>query len=124
MPTDERTNEELSAAIAERLFGLAIENGKRVGISDGWRYHFPVKPYASDHNAALGLVVPAMRKRGYRFEMEDDWDFGDGKAMGVGIRFRTMKQARVEMTFTPFGQEPRAICLAALAALDAERKEE
>ena len=106
MEVTERTNEQLSAEIAERLFGgltaqmLPLSGGGTITC-------FP--DYASDHNAALGLVVPEMRKRGWSFEMGDCLD-----------------ETSVECSFdfiprtAPFGQEPRAICLAALAALDAE----
>ena len=121
--TDERTNEQISAEIAGRLFGQTVEwrewdwkeDGETghtaafVVVTEGVPFWHIVDPYASDHNAAMGLVVSEMRKRGWSFEMGDCLD-----------------ETSVECSFdfiprtAPFGQEPRAICLAALAALDAE----
>lgn len=111
--TDKRTNEEISAAIAKRLFGLVVESGwGLITASDGFQYRMSIKPYASDHNAAMGLVVPEMRKRGYIFYLDDDEgtvcvDFHGASWYG--------------RKWVPYGEEPRAICLAALAALDQEQ---
>ena len=116
MLTDERTSEEISAAIAERLFGKVIEDGYEVvTASDGYRYRMSIKLYASDHNAALGLVVPKMRRRGYEFWMSD-------RRGRVQVSFSA--DGKYSVALAEFGQEPRAICLAAEAALDAERKAE
>ena len=101
--TDERTNEQISAEIAERLFENPIE----------WRM-VAGKPFASDYNAALGLVVPEMRERGYEFaSMDRDGEFR--------CSFYRPKSNILDVVIgVPFGEEPRAICLAALAALDTE----
>lgn len=124
--TDERTDKQISAAIAERLFGITRAThsylwAQVVATGRTWRTVtgniFLGEPYAEDHNAAMGLVVPEMRTQGYWFELAD------------------MSGGRVRATFgkdeggrwsarAPVGQEPRAICLAALAAMDAEMKAE
>ena len=101
--TDERTNEQISAAIAERLFGITP-------ITSVWT-KLSKTPFASDHNAALGLVVPEMRKRGWMFEMAD---------FSTGVDCGFVKVGFSKWASCDFGQEPRAICEAALAALDAE----
>ena len=137
---DERTNQQLSAEIARRLLHWTqdtiahLHNDFKgegdplcscVGCADGsnakrrlwvspdreWKGE-PV--FASDHNASLGLVVPEMRRRGYEFMAEDF-------AAQSSIRVWFVKGSVMGSSRVPFGQEPRAICLAALAALDQER---
>lgn len=95
------SNEELSAEIAKRLFGLVLTNDVLL-----------TSVYASDHNAAMGLVVPEMRKRGYAFELTD---FAAGFATAT---FATQTEAYSESAV--YGEEPRAICEAALKALEAQ----
>lgn len=104
----ERTNEEISAAIAERLWPGSTKDGHEWRFGKSW---VDWSDFAEDHNAALGLIVPEMRKRGYWFFMEDDHE------AGLVTVFFTNWSCRVTL---PFGQEPRAICLAAEAALGAE----
>ena len=117
MNTDERTKDVLSAAIAKRLFGLELCNGDDknfVRLASGGVAL--LKPFASDHNAALELVVPEMRKRGWVFRLIDCLEIDE-----VGVDFiRWEPEFREATGMAPFGQEPRAICLAALAALDQE----
>ena len=111
--TDERTKEQINAEIARRLFGWHLTNWGSWDDKDG----LPVLRsaiFASDHNAALGLVVPEMRRRGYEFMAEDF-------AAQSSIRVWFVKGSVMGSSRVPFGQEPRAICLAALAALDQER---
>ena len=118
MPTDERTNEQISAALAERLFNIRIcPDCTQAGDPHTVNRAEVIEPFASDHTAALALVVPEMRGRGYYFELAD---MSDG---GVRATFGKQGSQRVWIARTPFGLEPRAICLAAEAALDAERKE-
>ena len=115
--TDERTNEEISAAIAKRLFGLEPHPtlaGWFLNAAPGYKGDYQQAIYASDHNAALGLVVPEMRRRGYLFSLEDN---GGGES--VMAIFWSKKFGSIPAT-APYSEEPRAICLAALAVLDAE----
>ena len=108
--TDERTNEQISAAIAERLFNWEQCHKGCLCV--------PPTYYASDHNAALGLVVPEMRQRGWAFFMADE-------PAGIQVLFESRADDETYwLARAPFGEEPRAICLAVLAALDAERKAE
>lgn len=113
------TNDELSAEIARRLFGLVphtndCANPNRCfAVSANDKFGNPLAPYASDHNAAMGLVVPEMRKRGWELMTED---FIEEARCGVMF----VKGRYVSRTLVPFGEEPRAICEAALAALDSE----
>ena len=123
MPTDERTKEQINAAIAERLFEITYETHAHLWVDALLldEYHatalhvFRGESYASEHNAALGLVVTEMRKRGYLFSLEDNG--GGGSVMAI---FWSKKLGSIPAT-APFGEEPRAICEAALAALDAEK---
>ena len=115
--TDERTNEQISAAIAERLLRWVWVEAvscwvDRDGLVVATRSEF--KP-ASDHNTALGLVVPEMRKRGWQFSLVDVGD-------EVRAVFFSKNLHRTVLASAPFGEEPCAICLAALAALDQEGK--
>ena len=112
------TNEQLSAEIARRLFGWHEEPDFETKelrwwfSADGHEIFAPI--FADDHNAALGLVVPAMWKRGYGFNL-------DLYLNGVsGANFYD-QQGRGHWTKADNGSLPRAICLAAVAALDAER---
>ncbi len=111
MPTDERPNEELSAEIAERLFPCPSPSCPYASHQD--------QPYASDHNAALGLVVPAMLAR----PGIDSFECGVTKS-GSWAVFRRGHGPGVAGYAEADEGLPRAICLAALAALDAERKAE
>lgn len=114
MPTDTRTNKQINAAIAERLlpepcvFGIAGCKGRAA-----------FRPFASDHNAALGLVVPAMADKGYK--KFSCGSYGQGT---VWAEFSTYgwspKRWYAEDND---GSIPRAICLAGLV-LDAEEKTE
>jgi len=115
--TDTRTNEQISVAIAERLFGLEC-----VGCWEEPLERCPLHgreraPFASDHNAALGLVVPEMRRRGWHFTVTSYAGF---ESVTVSF-FRP--ESWHETRESP-DELPRAICLAAEAALDAERKAE
>ena len=128
MLTDERTNEQISAALAERLFGweeckctrlLGLPHFKR-GNGVAHYDHVTARDLSeqfSDYNAALGLVVPEMRKLGYELRIEDELDRGV-----VNVQFSNGRVCGIAEQ--PFGLEPRAICLAAEAALDAERNTE
>ena len=104
--TDERTNEQISDAIAERLFGIKEWQARLYRI------------YASDHNAALGLVVPEMLAR----PGIDSFECGVTKS-GSWAVFRRGYGPGVAGYAEADEGLPRAICLAVLAALDAERKE-
>ena len=110
MPTDERTKEQISAAIAMRLFPC-LEGCWGIAHS-----HFVEHNFASDHNAALGLVVPAMAARGWSFTLSVDATEKTATALFVrrGIWHEVAESS---------SEIPRAICLAALAAMDAESKE-
>ena len=113
MLTDERTNEQISAAIAKLL--LDQLEGHEWKIGEAW---VSWKDLASGHNAALGLVVPEMRKLGYSFWMRDIWPKKGESLVGFG------KGGAMSNVILPYDQLPRAICLAAEAALNAERKAE
>lgn len=134
---DTRTNEEVSAEVARRLFGwewrqvhcfkghlvdafLPTERGSENldwchapwnADTDGLWF---VKPYASEHNAALGLVVPEMTAQGFEFRMIVHRSDGS-----VFVEFYNEHVQAGEMVDS-IKEAPRAICEAALAALDAE----
>jgi hypothetical protein len=107
----ELTNEQLSAEIARWLFGRTT--AREIPSGDPGIITYAVDDFAGDNDAAMGLVVPEMRKRGYEFMSEDFADESKFQALFVKGSTRGRGQA-------PFGDEPRAICEAALAALDAE----
>lgn len=147
--TDTRTNEEISSAIAERLFGWkfyrrqmpitstyflaeSMPEGRDVlaGVvqpfdpnDTGDEYHgyltvepYEGSPYAEDHNAALGLVVDAMLERpGY-----NSFECGATKSGIYYAVFRKNHGPSAAGYSENNEALPRAICLAALAALDAE----
>lgn len=130
MPTDERTNKQISAEIARRLFGLTVEwrewdwkEDGESGHNAAWvvmdepprEYWHIVDPYASDHNAAW-QVVTEMRKRGYIYWASDMWA-GEGHTQ-AGFS----KEGNLYRITAPFGEEPRAICLAVLGTLEQEGK--
>lgn len=114
MITDERTNEQISAALAERLlhwkqgpFGTWFDH-------DGLIVNDPI--FASDHNAALGLVVDAMLERpGY-----NSFECGATKSGIYYAVFRKNHGPSAAGYSENNEALPRAICLAAEAALDAE----
>ena len=119
--TDERTNKQINAAIAERLLRWVWVEAvscwvDRDGLVVATRSEF--KP-ASDHNTALGLVVPAMADKGYK--KFSCGSYGQGT---VWAEFSTYgwspKRWYAEDND---GSIPRAICLAGLV-LDAEEKTE
>ena len=116
--TDERTNEQISAEIAERLFGLVQCDIAPRGFHPADRAYPCVDWDYVSFDGALGLVVPEMRRRGYEFaSMDRNGEFR--------CSFYQPKSNIPDVVIgVPFGEEPRAICLAALLALDAERKAE
>lgn len=123
MLTDERTNKQISAAIAKLLFEKIVCQPDYELCTNEWRARCAIpcsvyiEPFASRFAAALGLVVPEMRKLGYELRIEDELDRGV-----VNVQFSNGRVCGIAEQ--PFGLEPRAICLAAEAALDAERNTE
>ena len=95
------TDEQVNAQIAERLFGY-----------EKYSEVFGNYPYTQTYDASMGLVVPAMRERGYEFILVDD----NGK---TEIAFEKDPQITAPVV-TSFNRTPRAICEAALLALDME----
>ena len=149
MLTDERTNKQISAAIAERLFrwkfyrrqvpitntyflaeSMPEDRDILAGVAQPFdpndtddEYHgyltleaYEGSPYASDHNAALGLVVPAMADKGYGFKL-------NVFLYGVtGATFYAANAREWWVKANSIDELPRAICLAAEAALKQERQ--
>lgn len=116
--TDERTNKEISAAIAKRLWPGSTKDGHEWRFGKSW---VDWSDFASDHNAALGLIVPEMRKRGWFF-LVDDYRGELGRT--TFVRFSKQGAPVFEPVhgeaYAEFDELPRAICLAAEAVMDAE----
>ena len=113
-----RTNEQLTAEIIERLFSRNDYDRLITSRAD-------FRP-ASSFGTALGRVVPAMRERGYLFSIADCFD---GKKVECGFRSMVGDSHWLNLTKSRFivafhGEEPSAICEAALAAMDAEEAED
>ena len=109
MLTDERTNDQISAALAERLFDIRIcQDCAQAGDPHTVNRAEVIEPFASDCNTALGLVVPEMAKRGYNF--------------GCGKSHRDWWAVFERPLYGYADELPRAICLAAEAALDTEEE--
>lgn len=102
------TTKALSAEVARRLFGIEYAYGPECPL------HHTCKPYAEDHNAAMGLVVPEMTAQGFEFRMIVHRSDGS-----VFVEFYNERVQAGEMVDS-IKEAPRAICEAALAALDAE----
>ena len=105
LPADTRTNEQLSAEIARRLFDQLEGHEWKIGKARvSW------KDLASDYNATLGLVVSEMLEtHGYNFS--------------CGRNDRGWWAVFKQPFYVYADTLPRAIYLAALAALDAEEEQ-
>lgn len=103
--TDTRTNKEISVAIAKILWPCFCG----ANACDRISYR---EPYAEDHNAAH-LVVDAMRERGYT-------TFACGYYSQGMAWAQFSKKPESYYRLAPSNELPRAICLAAEAALGAE----
>lgn len=114
------SDDALGEVIAKRLFGwkectcTRLLGVSHFSLGKGVFYYEhatagQLESYASDHNAAMGLVVTEMRKRGYEFELITT---PEGKTQAIFAN-----REAVDAASAAFGEEPRAICLAALAAL-------
>lgn len=95
------TDEQINAQIAERLFGY--EKHSEV---------FGNYPYATTYEASIGLVVPAMRERGWMFFLTD-------MSTHIQVVFEQDDDTYFDVR-SDYGKEPRAICEAALLALDSQ----
>lgn len=115
------TNEELSAEIARRLFGMEPHptlSGWFLNASVGYKGDYSRPTFASDHNAAMGLVVPEMRKQGWSLHLMDNL------VRETVIAVFDHPERRSVRAQAALGEEPRAICEAALAALDSQEGKE